>query len=313
MNNISATDRHRDNSSHFFSLLFYKKSLILISVIFMLFTPKSFSALIITSVRTDVAYLGNDPLLGYFQAIGYYIYTWQKVSGPEDNNPVPAGYLYYGPVAQDRDIYVSQSSPYKPQGGPLPDYILYVRIYPGDKWKDVEERWLLSAGGATSSYASLPFPPRTEPVITACMKFIAAEVELAAGMQYSSATTNGSPPCVGAPPLESPKCNITNDINLNFGTLNSGSEAGAEATTTATINCDLNATLKMYDATGQNGVVDLGGGLKAKTLIDGVELPVSGKQVSKGSTTLTVSAKIEGQDAPPGDYSGSYPLIIEYQ
>lgn len=275
-----------------------------------LISKSAFAVLYPTSVQEKYAAAVNCNGLPWSD-ISDYKASWGYTRTPADDTPVPSGQTFYnifvwsplgtGSFWSVNDLHCLWTGIPKAQSVP---------VNPGDTWRDLEERWMNNNPPEVAM--SSPYHGSLA-AQGGCMVFGAAFGFEGGGSNISLMRFNGNQVCITAPPGPDPSCSVNRDVLLDFGTLASEEVNGKRVQDTVMLNCNIAASVTLVDVVNvQPGIVKFDWGTVTVKVNDN-NLPAKISAV-EGATALTFSADISAQgNIAPGDYSASFPLIINYQ
>lgn len=176
---------------------------------------------------------------------------------------------------------------------------------------------LNSAQGAVISSSSIP---GTGKIISGCLYTYYATKQ---GNVIGEEMIDGGV-CGGGkiPPAPTPaSCQLTGNVNIDYGTLNADKLSGLHKAGSTTVVCNKNATvnLAVYNATDKTNVVELekDGSLSAKLTVDGADVSKKQKSLNVKAnvpTAINIDSELAVSGTPPaGAFNGSAVAVITIQ
>lgn len=267
-----------------------------------LYCLPTYSSIVLTSIAAKAG-PGCTPSEAYLCSKDYKV-TWQRIPGPNDNDLVPPGLKSYGAMEEHNHAGFYCNNPGKQLFPGVPG-TQCVNVIPGDRWRDVEERWLQRYGATGPGIVG--HTGRTDS--RECVMFAATPFDGAAiGRQQN----NGPLVCVGAPPTPDPQCYIDDAAPvISFDVPLGANLTGMTGVSEATLRCRMAANIVVMDAAGNGGQIKLGGGINASLAVNGQRLPLSLRPNPTLPVRFTVS--LSGMAGSVGDFRGDFVIVIGYQ
>lgn len=276
-------------------------------LLFSLYPVFSNALMFVTSIETKASDNNDSCQTGIGRCNKEYRVTWRQIPHPRDSEVIPSEYHWYGAIHEHENVSFSCTG-LSATGSPsrlFPDAIITdcLTIPAGSTWKEMEDLWVRTYGatgpGVVSHWGSRD---SRECVMFTAQKDWTSPI----GEQLNTLP----PMCIGAPPLDNPQCVIEGNPVFNF-VINYGQDTGGmQQSTTINLRCDMPAYIKLQDATGNNGKVDLGWGY-ADVKVNGQALPVN--VTPDPLLSLNITAALHGIATEVGVKEGFIVIVVGYQ